>query len=444
MKNNYNYDLVVVGSGPGGFAAAAAGARKGLKTAMIEKNGFVGGTMQVGLNIHGFEDMNGNRVIGGIPWELIQKCIEKNGALPPVPLKGAHMFSTTPVDLEVLQSTALEILLDSKVDIYLHTYALRPIVEDKKIKKLICWNKSGENIFNSKYYIDATGDADIAYRANVDTEKGRGQDNLMQPMSLLVTFSSVDIDGLVDNLGLGYGKAKKPGCEKESYTWFALNFKKWKEQLDNIDIKIGTSGVFWGNSIREGIANLNAVKILEKDGTDVHDITNAEIRTRIAATKFAEFLKNEIPYFEKSNLVRTAPFIGVRETRRIKGKYILKEDEAIRGDIPEDTIALCGYPIDIHSPNDGIAEFSGLKTGRFGIPYRSLQTKEIDNLLVSGRAISASHGAAAATRVMGTCLAIGEACGYAAFLSKEKNTYFDNIDGRKLRNFLENNNSIKV
>jgi len=444
MKNNYNYDLVVVGSGPGGFAAAAAAARKGLKTAMIEKNGFVGGTMQVGLNIHGFEDMNGNRVIGGIPWELIQKCIEKNGALPPVPLKGAHMFSTTPVDLEVLQSTALEILLDSKVDIYLHTYALRPIVEDKKIKKLICWNKSGENIFNSKYYIDATGDADIAYRANVDTEKGRGQDNLMQPMSLLVTFSSVDIDGLVDNLGLGYGKAKKPGCEKESYTWFALNFKKWKEQLDNIDIKIGTSGVFWGNSIREGIANLNAVKILEKDGTDVHDLTNAEIRTRIAATKFAEFLKNEIPYFKKSNLVRTAPFIGVRETRRIKGKYILKEDEAIRGDIPEDTIALCGYPIDIHSPNDGIAEFSGLKKGRFGIPYRSLQTKEIDNLLVSGRAISASHGAAAATRVMGTCLAIGEACGYAAFLSKEKNTYFDNIDGRKLRNFLENNNSIKV
>src|SRR6056297_132570 len=231
MKNNYNYDLVVVGSGPGGFTAAVAGARKGLKTALIEKNGFVGGTMQVGLNIHGFEDMNGNRVIGGIAWELIQNCINKNGALPPVPLKGAHMFSTTPVDLEVLQTTALEMLIKSEVDIHLHTYFLKTTIKDNKIKKITCWNKGGENNFYAKYFIDATGDADIAYRSNVPTNKGRREDNLMQPMSLLVSLSSVDIDGLVDDLGLGYGKAIKPGCKKEGYTWFALNFKKWKEKL---------------------------------------------------------------------------------------------------------------------------------------------------------------------------------------------------------------------
>lgn len=437
-----NYDLVVVGSGPGGFSAAVAAARMGLKTALIEKNGFVGGTMQVGLNIHGFEDMEGKRVVGGVSWELIERCIKLGGALPPVRLKNAHMYSTTPVDLEVLQLCALEMITEAGVDLYLHTYATEPHIENNNIKKITCWGKSGKIDFKSDYFIDASGDADLAYRAGVPTVKGREKDGLMQPMSLLITLAPVDINGLVEELGAGYGKAIKPGEDTESYTWFALNFKEWSNKLEDIGIKLGKSGVFWGNSIRPNIANLNAVKILSKDGSNTKDLTCSEIHTRKVAVKFADFLKENISYFKNANLVRVSPFIGVRETRRIQGDYIINRNDAKEGLITEDTVAICGYPIDIHAPDDGIAEFSGLNKGRFGIPYRSLKSKKINNLLVSGRAISATHEAAAASRVMGTCLAIGEACGIAAYIANESNKNFNEIDGVKCKEVLINKGAL--
>jgi len=436
------YDLVVVGSGPGGFSAAISAARQDLKVAIIEKNSFIGGTMQVGLNIHGFEDQKGERIIGGVSWELIQRCIKEDGALPPVSLQGAHMYSTTPVDLEILQKCAIDMIEESSVDVYLHTYALKPKLKNKKIKELICWSKNGENVFQANMFIDATGDADIAYRAGVDTVKGREKDGVMQPMSLLITLAPVNITSLVNNLGTAYGKAVKPGCKKESYTWFELDFRNWREELSEIGIELGKKGVFWGNSIRPNIANFNLVKVLNKDGTDNNDLSVAELNARKSVIKLINFLKRKFSYFHDSYLVRVAPFIGVRETRRIKGKYVISKNDAKNGLIPEDTIALCGYPIDIHKPEDGVAEFVNINKGRFGIPYRSLITEEIDNLLVSGRAISATHEAAGALRVMGTCLAIGEACGLASYLAKKQNKELNVIDGEILGDILKREKSM--
>ena len=443
VGEKHTYDCVVVGSGPGGLIGAVTAGKLGLKTALIEKNAFVGGCMQIGLNIHGFEDMNGSRIIGGSSWELIQRCIRQGGSVGPVKLENSHMYSTTPVDLGILQSCALEMLEESNVDIWLNTLATEVtterdrISEIARISEIVTWSKSGKNVFAARTFIDATGDADIAYRAGVPTVSGRESDGSMQPMSLVLTMAPVNIKELVDELGMGYGKAVKPGCKEEDYIWFALNFKNWRDDISRIGIELGREGVFWGNSIHPGIVNLNAVKVVGKSGSDTRELSSAEIQSRKAATRFGEFLHNNSPGFAEAYIVRIAPYIGVRETRRIEGRYELQKADVTEGTIPDDTVVLGGYPIDIHDPSDGIAEFMGLARGRFGIPYPALLPKGTANLLVSGRAISATHEAVGATRVMGTCLAIGEACGYAAVMAKRNDTDVSKLSGVELRKELE-------
>jgi hypothetical protein len=432
-----NYDVVVVGSGPGGLTAAVAAAKRGLKTALIEQNGIVGGNLQIGLNIHGFEDMNGKRVVGGSSWELIQRCIDRGGSVGTVRLEGAHMYSTTPVDMGILQACALEMIEESGVDLWLHTMATGVKRDRNRMTEVTTWSKSGEILFAAPVFIDATGDADLAYRAGAETVQGREADGSMQPMSLVITMAPVDIQLLVEELNEGgFGKAVKPGCEEEDYIWFALDFKGWREEVADLGIRLGKAGVFWGNSIHPQIVNLNVVKVVGRNGADTRELSDSESSARIAAVKFSSFLQSKVPGFSKAYLVRMAPYMGVRETKRIVGRYVLTKEDVLSGAIPKDTIALGGYPIDVHDPVDGIAEFARLETGRYGIPYRSLLTKAIDNLLVSGRAISASHEAVGATRVMGTCLAIGEACGYAAAQACEQETTAAEIDGAALHSEL--------
>jgi hypothetical protein len=174
-----------------------------------------------------------------------------------------------------------------------------------------------------------------------------------------------------------------------------------------------------------------------KNGASTEERSRAEIEARLAAVKLGELLRNRIVGFGRAYIVRTAPYIGVRETRRILGEYELEASDAIDGEMPDDTIAVGGYPIDIHDPTDGIAEFTGLKKGCYGIPYRCLIPRGVRNLLVSGRAISATHDARGATRVMGTCLALGEACGHAAYHARRQSTEVSDLDGRTLRKRLE-------
>jgi hypothetical protein len=433
------YDLVVLGSGPSGLAAAVAASRRGLRTALIEKDGVVGGTLNAGLNLHGFEDMNGRRVVGGVAWELIQRCIANGGSVGPVRLVNSHMYSTTPVDMWVMQKCALEMLLEAGVHLSLHTLATEPLVETGRLIGVDTWSKSGRIVFKGDTFVDATGDADIAYRAGVSAQTGRPKDQGTQPMSLGMTMSPVDLDPMMDSIGLGYGKAIKPYCEKEDYAWFALDFSAWKKELIEIGLELGFKGVCWGNSIRPRIANLNAVKVVGKNGADTQELTQAEIQSRLTAIRFSEFLRNTIPGFSNAFIVRISHFIGIRETRHMVGQYVLTKEDVVSGTIPDDVVTLCGYPIDVHDPKDGAAIFTDSAGGRFGIPYRCLLPREVSNLLVAGRAISASHEALGATRVMGTCLALGEACGTAAALAREKQLEVTKLAGTELRQELEAN-----
>ncbi|UCE31553.1 MAG: FAD-dependent oxidoreductase, partial [Burkholderiales bacterium] len=238
-------------------------------------------------------------------------------------------------------------------------------------------------------------------------------------------------------IGAGYGKARKPDSDREDYVWFTLVFKQWEQELADMGLRFGKLGACWGNSVYERIVNLNAVKVIGWDGADTRQLSQAEVHARRTAVRFAKFLRDRVPGFEEAHIVRVAPFIGVRETRHIEGRYEISGEDAVSGRIPEDAIALCGYPIDIHDPKDGVAEFTQIANGRFGIPFRSLVPKKIGNLLVSGRGISASDVAFGALRVMGQCLAFGEPCGTATVLAHEAGVEVSELDGRMLRAELE-------
>lgn len=432
-----DYDLVVFGAGPGGLSAAIAAGRAGLRTALVEKTAFVAGTVNVGLCIHGFEDGHGKRVVGGCSWELIERCIEEGGSVGPTRLHNAHMYSTTPVDMAVLQKVALDMLEEAGVDCWFHTMATEPILEGRRISAVRAWSHSGRLEFRAPTFVDATGHADIAYRSGVPTRTGRVTDGAMQPMTLGMTMAPVDIGAMMDAIGEGYGKAVKPGTDKEDFVWFALNFSKWQEDIEEIGIRLGKTGVCWGNSIYPKIVNLNAVKIIGLDGADTEQLSRAETLSRKIAVNFSNYLRENVPGFSEAYIVRVSPFIGIRETRHAEGLYTLSPEDATEGHVPEDAIALCGYPIDIHDPKDGVAEFRSIGGGRFGVAYRSLVPKGVENLLISGRGISASDQAFGSVRVMGTCLAIGEACGIATVLSRTRNVPVSELDGKLVREELQ-------
>lgn len=432
-----HFDVVVVGAGPGGLIAAVEAGRSGLRVALIERHGFVAGTINVGLCLHGFEDHNGVRVVTGRSWDLIQRCIDAGGAVPPVPLHGAHMYSTTPVDMSVLQACALDMIDEVGIELWLHLLAVEPEIEGERIVAVRAWGPSGQFRFHARTFIDATGNADLAFRAGVPSHIGRASDGAMQPMTLGMTMAPVDIETMMARIGGPHGKAVKPFTTEEDFVWFTLDFSEWIEEIRAIGIELGRAATCWGNSIRPNIVNMNSVKVVGRNGADNRDLTIAETLARRTAMKFATLLREKIPGFGSAYPVRVSPFIGIRETRHIEGVYTVSKADAVEGRIPDDTVTVCGYPIDIHDPKDGIAEFTAVGGGRFGISYGALVPKRIGNLLVSGRAISASHQGFAGLRVMGTCLALGEACGAAAALAASGNTDVAAIDGVAVRKALE-------
>lgn len=439
-----DYDLVVFGGGPGGLSAAVAAGRAGLKVALVERTAMLAGTVNVGLCLHGFEDGHGKRVVGGASWELIERCIAEGGSVGPTQLHNAHMYSTTPVDMAVLQKCGLDMLEDANVDCWFHTVATQPIVDGNRLTAVRAWSGSGELEFRAPTFVDATGHADIAYRAGVPTRTGRVGDGATQPMTLGISMAPVEIGTMMDAIGEGYGKAVKPGMTEPDFVWFALNLSPWRAEIEDIGIMLGNRGTCWGNSIYPRIVNLNAVKIIGLDGSDARQLSRAEVMARRIAVDFSKFMRENVPGFAEAYITRTSPFMGIRETRHIEGVSTLADEDAIEGRVPADSIALCGYPIDIHDPKDGVAEFQSVGNGRFGVSFGALLPRNIENLLVSGRGISASDKAFGSVRVMGTCLAIGEACAVAAEMALERNAPVGALDGKEVRQVLEKRGVLRV
>lgn len=416
------YDVIVCGGGPAGWIAAVAAARNGTKTALVERYGFLGGAATASLITPISEfNKNGKRIIGGIPWEFVEKMAAKGAADP------TYRNGNVPYDPEIYKLVAQRMVLEAGVDLFLHSYIIDVCVEGRRVTHILIANKSGIQALEDTILIDATGDADVAYMAGVPMQKMPMADQL-QPASMCLRLGGVDTDHL---------EGLYPSEDNTKYR----NERVRDILLSLPDDSLPPMGGPWFcTTLRDGIVNVNITR-RTADITDNRQVSDTECLLREDAIRYAELLRQHIPQFKNSFLIATGVQAGYRETRRILGAHLLTGEEYIRAKEFPDTVAKGAHPVDIHRAESTRQDVRFLeKEGN--IPYRSLYSNIIANLLVAGRCLSADDVASASTRVQASCMAMGQAAGTAAALCCKMNCCVSEVSVDLLRNTLISQNAI--
>ncbi len=408
-EGDRTYDVVVCGGGPAGIAASVAAARTGAEVLLIERYGFLGGMATAGL-VNPFMTFyaGSEQIIKGIFQEIIDRLSAKGGWGGP---QEKWAF-----DPELLKVVADEICLESGVKMLLHAFVCGADVQRSRIASIRVFAKPAERKIKAKVFVDATGDADLAYTAWVPCEKGRSGDGLTQPMTLNFRVAGVDIDRMPsrDEINRLYLVARSEGrinCPRDNVLFFFTT--------------------------RRGEVHFNTTRVIKLDGTSARELTAAEIEGRRQAKQICDFLRADVPGFENSYLMTTGTQIGVRETRRIVGQYVLTAEDVLSAAKFHDGIARGSYSIDIHDPAGGGTVIKHLPPGEsYDIPYRCLVPLNISNLLVAGRPISATHEAHSSLRVMPIAFAVGQAAGTAAALCARWKVSPRDLDVKRLQREL--------
>lgn len=401
--------VVVAGGGPAGLAASVAAARRGLDTLLIERYGFLGGMATAGLvNPFMMWDPSQGELVGGIFQEMLERLQAKGG------FSCARQRSA--FDPEAFKVAADEMCLDAGVQVRLHTLLTDVELDGGRVVGIVGESKSGRETSRAAVCIDCTGDADLAYRAGVPCDVGREADGQTQPMTLNFRMANVDVDRMPPGAEINglYDAAKAAGrvdCPRENVLIFY--------------------------AIQPDVVHFNTTRVTGRSGVDVGDLTAAEIEARKQTQELVRFLISDVSGFEHAYLQQTAPQIGIRESRRIRGEYTLTAEDVLGARKFTDGIARSAYPIDIHNPTGSGTEIRTVPAGdHYEIPYRCLVPVEVDGLLVAGRCVSATHEAQASLRVMPQCFAMGEAAGAAAAMAIGHFIPPRQVDGVQLRREL--------
>lgn len=413
------YDLIVVGGGLSGVSASVAASRAGMSVLLIEKSGALGGAMSNSL-VYPFmrywttdtETNEKKYLSGGIFKEMLNKqkemCLNTND------------MNFSPEHFKFILD---ELTSKAGVDVLFHTTLYDVVKDDRKIKSIKVIAGSEKLELSADFFIDTTGDGNLFYIAGCDYQLGRESDNLCQPMTTCFRMSGVD-------LKLYHAESRnihKLYCEKQQ----SGEITNPREDILTFD------------GIGEGILHFNTTRIVKLNPTDPFDVSKAEKAAREQIFEIANFLKEASPAFKNSTVISVASDIGVRESRKLRGEHILTEEELKNCTKFEDGIALGNYDIDIHNPAGSGTSHYYFKPGEYySIPYRSLLPKELDNLLVAGRCISATHEAQASVRIMPICACMGEAAGLAIAVAKQTNTNTHTLDTGIVREKLKSNGAI--
>lgn len=407
-------DIIVAGGGPAGVAAAVAAARLGARVTLVERYGFLGGMSTAGFVFPFMTHYAGDRpIIRGIWGEMRNRLAAYPYGYKASTHLGLRHFC---FDLEGLKHIWLEMCLEAGVTLQLHTLIADALTDGDRVTGIVTHSKSGREELAAPVTIDATGDGDVAARAGAPFEIGRREDGLMQPMSMHFRMAGVDM-------------ARMPTREEIS----AL----YKRDKDAGLLHNPRENVLWFDTPHPDQVHFNTTRIVKVDGTKRDDLTAAEIEGRRQTHEMAAWLVRTVPGFEHAYLHGVAAQVGVRETRRIIGEYVVTEDELLAETIFPDAIALSAYPVDIHSPTGAGTVMKHLPFGAYySIPYRALVPVRTDGLLVAGRPISTTHEAHSATRIQAVAAATGEAAGTAAALALRARCDVRHLDIHTLRTTL--------
>jgi len=451
-QHSFSCDIAVIGAGPAGLSAAITAARAGKKVMLFEKNAYLGGSLAIGLSPLSFLDKQGRKCIAGFGEEFINRLMER-GDCSGTCICPKHN-SVTCVNAEGVKLLAFELCQEAGVDVLLHCEALRVEKKDNQITRVVLYGKCNEINVDAKLYIDGTGDGDLAYLAGCSYEIGEAQSGQLQPPTVMFTLEGVDQKRLLDYVEehpeeLRYNDPmiyENPDYTAEhfrknpSHVFVGLQgtFRKLKEQGK---LPVERTSFIYINGTHPGEVYVNSIRMTKTDATDLLDLSKAEMNGAIQIPKLISALKENVPGFENCYLSSIAPSIGVRETRRFSGIRKVTEEDVRKAAVPDDTVCLSGYKVDIHSGSGSGLLFSDVEKP-FGIPFGCMVSKEIDNLMFAGRCISADSFALGSLRVIPTCMAMGQAAAVGASIALDERICAKNVDVNKIREQLLLQNAI--
>ena len=418
-------DVIVVGGGPTGVSAARAASEMGANVMLLERYGFLGGSLTASLvgTLCGLflkEGESLNYLVGGFARDCAETLKSRRLAFGPVPWEKTGVLPYVPWGLKNLFDEWIE--KEERIKLLLHTQLCGCKVEGPKISSISFLNKTGIKRLTGKVFIDASGDGDLAYQAGVEMEGSP-----VQFPSMNFYMANVNV--------------------KEALTAGLSSLQKLiKEALEKGDYDLPRFGGAVIPTMRPGevIVAMGRISINGRpvNCVDPEELTYAEREGRKQALLLADFLKAKMPGFSEAFILDTPTQIGVRSTRRLVGKYVLNRGDVLKGAHFDDAICRSAWPIELHAKGKStVLEF--LELGKYyQIPYRSLLPKEIENLIVAGRCLSASYEAQASARVSGTSMAMGEAAGIAAGLALKKNGKVGDFNPTELQSILKKRGAI--
>lgn len=404
-------EVVVVGGGVAGLSAAVASGRLGVKTILVEQGNCLGGTVTRGLvtTWMGVEP----EVNKGFFMEVL-RAMKASGDL----IEGFH----SPNDPEAFKLLALDVVQKAGVELLLYTTVIDVLLEKHKLSGIVIANKSGLEAIMGEVFVDASGDADVAALAGEAFEKAIPGENAL---TIPYRIGGVDIHKAVSFVKenpddfYAWGSPQdltilEPNRDKPLVS--IVGFKGMiKKARDKGELCLPHEVIALKFLPAKGMVQINATHVTNRDPLNAKDLTLAEIEGRKQMMSVFSFMKKTIPGFEDSYLMDSAGQIGVRESRRVIGEYTLSEDDIRESRHFDDVITLNFCPIDIHGPGE---KQTWLKLKQpYEVPYRSLQAKVNENLLIAGRCISADRVAQGTIRSVPGCFGTGQAAGVAAALS---------------------------
>jgi hypothetical protein len=439
------YDVIVAGGGVAGVTAAVAAARNGARTLLVERHNALGGTMTVASvgPMMTFHDALGRQCIKGLAQEVVDRLMAIAASPGHVLDNTAYCYSVTPFDTEALKLVAQRMVLEAGAEILYQTYISDAIVEGQMVEGIVVENKGGRQLLGARVVIDSTGDADVAMRAGAECMFGRPGDGLTQPASLMFRIGGVDLARLK---AFSRERPELFHWGPEGAAFYAgkpLSVVAGFEPLIGAarasgELNVEREHVLFFPTDRPDEAFVNISRVTRLNFVDPWQLSQAEIIVREQIWQITAFLRKHVPGLENAHIITSGAQIGIRESRRIVGEYVLTGEDCLGALKFADVVARNAYPVDIHQPNGVGGDNRFLKPGEwYTIPFRCFVPKVMDGLLANGRCLSTDHVAHASTRTSPTCMAMGQAAGTAAAIAVRQDVPLRKVDVAELQATLK-------